>query len=195
MPGEFDIHAARAAGYSDGEIGSYLRSSGRAPAAIANMLSAAWDAVKPTSSEPTAFTRITHTPVTFTAQPQGQGGLYENGAIEVGPQFANGMNSVLPHEQAHAIYDQAGLKSQANELLPGVPPARIATILGSHLYDRDHSAENLTNEGLAYTIGQPWAEDDQYVNAAAARIADPALRAKLLRLHANRRGALAKGFE
>jgi hypothetical protein len=152
--------------------------------------------------QPNAYSRITRTPLYIRPQEKlgaGVAGRYHppsgsmtvsRATVEPGSEWAN----PIPHESAHVIYDRAGLGEYAGDLL-GLIPQQAVDILRSAMekypsfssQDAGVRIRRFVDEGLGYSIGQPWGT--AYVNAVAARIRDPKLRARLLRLHANGLGS------
>jgi hypothetical protein len=156
---------------------------------------------------PAAMTRITRTPVFEGGEgwPATKGGQYDpnTGAITVLPEGMQPFYRILPHESAHAIYDQAGLSQITPQLfgptMPHLPPAAvnqiqihpelypiIGTRSSSGMPSFKQDREILSNEGLAFSIGDP--AGTPFVEAIANKIKDPALAAELLRLHHNALG-------
>lgn len=133
--------------------------------------------------QPAAYTRITRTPVYVDPNmPAGQAGGYGAGKITIAPDHWD----TLPHEQAHVLYDQAHLVSQAPELAPAVPELKRQFIQASPIYNQQPgagNAEQLSDEGLGFSIGDPTATD--YVEKVARKIKDPAIAARLRRLNDN----------
>ena len=137
------------------------------------------------SQQPTAYTRITRTPVYVEDQP-GLAGTYANGAITISP----GHWDVIPHESAHQLYDQANLKARARQLAPAVGEAQRNFILASPTYRNmadAGGAEQLSDEGLGFSIGDPRATG--YVDTVANAIQNPSIAAKLRRLNSNALGS------
>ncbi len=139
--------------------------------------------------QPIAASRITRTPI-YPPEgfpwPENKAGDYspisnqiqiKGGYLQEVPSF------VIPHESAHAIFNQAGLEPSAPALAnsgPG-PQAQSLIAIAPNLYRQ--TPETMANEGLAYSIGTH--EGTPFVEHVASRISDPALAQQLLRLHRN----------
>lgn len=134
------------------------------------------------SPQPTAYSRITRTPIYIQDPGGGLAGQYKDGAITVSPQHLE----KIPHESAHAIFDQANLKTKVADLARAVPEGARNRILADPVYQAQpdyNTPGELADEGLAYSIGDP--DRAKYVDQAAGAIADPTLRDRLLRLNVN----------
>lgn len=130
--------------------------------------------------QPQAYSRITRTPIYVGNPGTDMAGRYEHGAITIAPDQWN----LVPHESAHAIYDQAALRNQASQLLPYVAEGARNRVLADPFYQRQSdygSPEELTDEGLAFSIGDRGRAG--YVNHVADTITDPAIAARLRRLN------------
>lgn len=104
--------------------------------------------------------------------------------------FGRGSGQIT-HEVAHKIYDKAGLKDIAPELLKYVPEGTKRQLLESDLYSRmpkpyAGSPEQLTDEGLGFAFTAPGGDDQKYINKVAEFIKDPKLKEALLRMQLNR---------
>lgn len=130
--------------------------------------------------QPDAYSRITRTPIYLQEPGNGLAGQYRNGAMTVSPQHLD----VIPHESAHALFDQANLKTKAAALARAVPEGARNRILADPVYQAQpdyNTAGELADEGLAYSIGDP--DRAKYVDQAAGAIADPTLADRLRRLN------------
>jgi hypothetical protein len=137
------------------------------------------------SPPPVAYSRITHSPISVEDQP-GLKGTYKGGAITISPE----QWGIVPHESAHQIYDKAGLAAQAPQLAPQVSEANRNLIAATPVYRQGPNAgtpDQVANEGLGFSIGQPTETD--YVEKVASAIKDPVLATRLRRLNSNALGA------
>ena len=132
------------------------------------------------SPQPQAYSRITRTPIYIQDPGGGLAGQYKDGAITVSPQHLD----KIPHESAHALFDQANLKTKAADLARAVPEGARNRILADPVYQAQpdyNTPGELADEGLAYSIGDP--DRAKYVDQAAGAIADPTLADRLRRLN------------
>lgn len=147
--------------------------------------------------EPVAQARITRTPIYTDSSklPSGASGLYDKGAIYISPtELQQGPDWTVPHEEAHAIYDQAGLRRVGAALASRVGEGPRNRILATPLYNTQDQAgnnEQMSDEGLGFSIGD--SEQIPYVNYAASRIQDPRMKQQLLRLNRNALATRALG--
>jgi hypothetical protein len=163
---DFDVQAARSAGYTDAQIEQYLAMSGVSPkqaramlgapafSPIAALEGAARTLLGTAEAPPQAMTRVTRTPVTWGGQAEGSFGSYNpgSGAIRLDPERlpqwnANPeyMSNVLRHESAHAVIpmqtrDQIEADFNANPAIAAVGRAELSQV---------DPAAGATNRGLA----------------------------------------------
>jgi hypothetical protein len=159
------------------------------------------------SPQPQAYSRLTRTPIYVQDLPKGQAGAYDapTDSMTLGPRQWNALQSpsnpaippsganaqdLIGHESAHSIYDKSGMSSNAAQLVNTVPEGKRNLINALPLYNQQPgggSDEQLTNEGLAYSIGDKSFGAPAYVEKAAQSIEakHPQAAALLRRLNSN----------
>lgn len=139
-------------------------------------------------SKPVAYSRLTRTPIrTSEDLPDDLGGVYDNGEITLRPEELQRSSFIIPHESAHAIYDQGRLKDMAASLASHVGEGPRNRVLGSSVYRQmgpySGSPEQVSDEGLAFSVGDR--DETPYVNYSASQLKNPKLAETLKRLHRN----------
>lgn len=133
---------------------------------------------------PTAYSRITRTPIYQGNIAEGTVGGYNESRILPGyinlP--AGEMDpSTIRHESAHSIYDAAGLNLISKLLAARVSPSMREQLTSNPYYaNRGINDTVLSDEALGFGVETP--SEKPYVDLVASQIKDPNLKQRLLRL-------------
>lgn len=133
--------------------------------------------------------RYMRTPIVQEQQQPGAAASYDptNDRISVGDLNSLGAGN-LAHEVTHRIFNKAGLKKIAPELLPNLARTTQNYLANSPLY-KSNTPEGMADEGLAYSTTSPVMGDKDFVNVAAQHIQNQSLKNTLMRIFANRQNA------
>ena len=162
---------------------------------MADLLANILAMLSPTQAQPqvVAQDRYMRTPIVQEPQNPGVGANYDAGNDRISVGDINSLpTGILAHEITHRIYNKAGLKKLAPELLPSLAKSTHDYLQNSPIYNQMQGAgspEQMTDEGLAYSATSPVMGDKDYVQKAASLIQNTDLKNTLLRLFTNRQNA------